>query len=72
MQLFTDKLDDLYKIIPQECFPSDYGGKAEPVSELTSKNDFICKYLSTILRILIWKWKGCVVMSSLSFFFRKT
>ncbi|GJQ85278.1 hypothetical protein Trydic_g23177 [Trypoxylus dichotomus] len=39
MQLYTDKLDDLYKIIPHECFPSDYGGTAESISELTRRRN---------------------------------
>ncbi|KAK9754144.1 CRAL/TRIO domain [Popillia japonica] len=39
MQLFTDKLDDLYKIIPQECFPADYGGTADPLTELIRRRN---------------------------------
>lgn len=32
-----DKMDDLYKIIPRECLPKDYGGEAPSVDEIASE-----------------------------------
>ncbi|GJQ85279.1 hypothetical protein Trydic_g23178 [Trypoxylus dichotomus] len=36
-QLYTDKLDDLYKTIPLECLPMDYGGQDDSIDKLIEK-----------------------------------
>lgn len=42
-----DAIEQLYEYVPQEVFPEEYGGKAEPISKIHGK--FMIKMYRNII-----------------------